>query len=318
MDTCAEIGEHAHDGGRVDLFAWGSFGSSGGPWRWAAPGALCLLAAVAGLVVVVPLDMRATSAFLALWALIAALSVWRRGPQPAALALAWPLLGLALISVPMKEADDALRALFDHAQERTAQGIAPGEARSLRLLHGAAAAGLWALGLPEAASAAWQRHEPGAAVRTIADDVAMYDPEVRREVRLIATQARGGETTFPPRPITWHSWTDERRSLRAAMALDCPGRLEAQPTPRGLRLALRCPPAERTYAGTWGRVGGQDLKWDPAVLTLLELRGDLQRYEAVWTWEVSYDDPRLQDTSTVERGPGEVLLRALHGWLMQG
>ncbi|HMV66932.1 MAG TPA: hypothetical protein PKA64_08790, partial [Myxococcota bacterium] len=91
----------------MDLFAWGSGG--GRSWAWALPCALCACAAAGALVITAPLRMVGTSTFFALWLVPAALGALRRGPTAAGLCLAWPLLGLPLVSVAMSEIDASFR-----------------------------------------------------------------------------------------------------------------------------------------------------------------------------------------------------------------
>jgi hypothetical protein len=172
-------------------------------------------------------------------------------------------------------------------------------------------AGGYLVGYPEVADETLALAWPGAPVRRWDSDFAMGSPKVRAAVREMVRglpASGASQAILPSQSVDWPTYGFETDSMRVALAVNCPFLIEG----RGhrddggawildLSGTARIAYPRRAFIPLGVRRNGKPWGLDEGLFWVLEERGWLHPYTAVWSWSVSAHDPRLEDTTHVDR-----------------
>ncbi|RMF89525.1 MAG: hypothetical protein D6736_08215 [Nitrospinota bacterium] len=181
------------------------------------------------------------------------------------------------------------------------------------------AAGGWLAGFREVAAETLLLAIPGPNERQWASDMPMRSPKVRRVLAEMLREARrSGQTDYKLRKyrIGW-SYNPRHESIRTALALN-PFTITGHAIKHGdrwllkLRGTVRIEYSRKYKLMLFRSLRGRKIVIDEGLFWVLQERGWFFPYQAVWTWSVWSDDPRLEDLNSVYRGWLEKLLF----WLM--
>ena len=282
-----------------------------------------LPSAIAGLWLLVFDAPRLALAFLLLAAVLLPVGASRPRARFAAVAL---LLGVSVLLRPVFA--EELGDWLDHlAQQKDRDGARAFSFRDqigvygLNLVMGF---GGYLAGYPEVADETISLAWPGAQVRTWASSFAMRSPQVREAVRKMVKGLPAADTAaiiLPAQSVSWSSYGFSEDLLRVALAVNCPfliegtGRREIDakgsygPWILELKGTARIAYPRRGFLPLGVRGNGKPWGLDEGLFWVLEERGWLQPYTAVWRWSLRADDQFLGDVTTVQRSWREQLFR---------
>jgi hypothetical protein len=225
------------------------------------------------------------------------------------------LLGVTLYLLPAFT--EELAEQLDHlAKEKDRDGANAFSYRDRLGVYGlnlVMGAGGYVVGFPEVADETLALIWPGDPLRHWGSDFAMASPKVRTAIREmvkgIPTTA-GSDAVLPSRSVDWSGYGFSTDAMRVALAVNCPFLLDGTgkraagssgPWTLELEGTARIAYPRRGFIPLGVRRNGKPWGLDEGIFWVLQERGWLHPYTAMWRWSVRSDNPRLQEATTVDR-----------------
>lgn len=251
--------------------------------------------------------MTLTFLFFTVWGMVFFWWAVARDWRVVAAVIAVPLLCAPAASVMPEEFMQSQADVVRMMDEGGARDVPEPYLYAISWMHRTAGVAAWVVGFEELGRQVLTMHDDsGLYDRTFHSPFPLYSPVVRAKTRELIADADPtiGNQQLGEVKLEWDDPLSAADTMRVSLALDCPSRLGGsiwqRNAGRWARMHARCYVSyERHDVVGLGQLNGVEIAIHHGLFWLLQERGWLHPYEAVWRFEINDNDPLLVDGATV-------------------